>query len=158
MQMAKWAQDRAVAIDAATGNLATCLDLLHAVAELHPGPQLADAAQRTQELITLSGECPWVHLQQQDRRCCSLHSVRMRVTSLNCKKGMSARACRRQHPSVACPSWRLPGALWTSGATLSCHGPALAGALHAWGASLLANAVSACCGAAYDSSPVAEGH
>ena len=45
-----------MAIDAASGNLGVCLDLLTAVHEVHPGAHLAEAQQRTQELITLSGE------------------------------------------------------------------------------------------------------
>ena len=55
LQVAKWAMKRAVAIDAATGDLAACLALLQAVQQLHPSDQLATTGHQVQELVTLAG-------------------------------------------------------------------------------------------------------
>ena len=62
-------------MDATTGNLSACLDLLMAVQQAHPAADLAASQQRTRELLTLAGAAAAVHADAGDpaqaHRCAS---------------------------------------------------------------------------------------
>ena len=101
-QTVRWAQNRAVAIDAATGDLAACVELLQAVQQLHPSKQLAAAEHQTRELQTLSGAHSALHA--------AMRAARPGSAGLHCWAELSCMPVSRRGSMLAlwlCPTYML---------------------------------------------------